>query len=82
MSEAGLEEVKTYILRHQITIAQYIATCPILELCMEAERRPEARGGNIWLDKGWLELEGEQAEDRSVEAKYRTEGVEDGDKTR
>ena len=35
---AGLEEVDTYVLRSQNTIAQYIMTRPILEMCLSEER--------------------------------------------
>ena len=34
MKSVGLEEVETYVLCHQNTVAQYIATLPILELCL------------------------------------------------
>ena len=37
MTSVRLEELETYVLRHQNIIAQYIATCPILELCLLAE---------------------------------------------
>ena len=37
MKVMGVEEVEKYFLRLQNTIAQYIATCLILELCMEAD---------------------------------------------
>ena len=43
MAEEGLEEVETYVLFHQNTIAQHIATRPILELCLEAEQWAGAR---------------------------------------
>ena len=33
MWEAGLQEVESYVLRRQNTVAQYIATRPILGLC-------------------------------------------------
>ena len=36
MAAAGLEEVETYVIRFQITFYQYIATLPILKMCMEA----------------------------------------------
>ena len=47
-SASGLEEVETYILHRQNTIAQYIATRPILELCLAAEQRPGA-----WFARNW-----------------------------
>ena len=33
----GLEEINEYIALHQNTVAQYIVTCPIMDLCLEAE---------------------------------------------
>ena len=36
MTEVGLEEVDTYVLRRKNTIDQYISTCPILKLCLAA----------------------------------------------
>ena len=46
MQEAGLEEVEEYITRRQNTIAQYIVTRPILDLCEESVRRP-----GTWVSK-------------------------------
>ena len=40
MSEAGLKEVDTYVSQHQNTVAQYIATMPIMDLCLAAKQRP------------------------------------------
>ena len=40
ITAVGLEEFDMYLLRRQNTIAQYIATRQILELCLAAERRP------------------------------------------
>ena len=37
MKAVGLEEVEMYVLHRQNTITQYIATRPILELCMVME---------------------------------------------
>ena len=39
MHKVGMEKIKTYIDFHHNTIDQYIATRPILELCLTAERR-------------------------------------------
>ena len=38
MAEAGMQEVETYISRHQNTVTQFIATRPIMDLCLVAER--------------------------------------------
>ena len=40
LRSTGLETMETYISRIHNTVAQYIATRPILKLFMEAERRP------------------------------------------
>ena len=38
MFEAGLEKVEMYVFCCQNTIAQYIATRPILGICLRTER--------------------------------------------
>ena len=40
---AGLDDLETYIYIWQNMMAQYIATRPILDLCLVAERQPGAR---------------------------------------
>ena len=42
MEEAGFEEIRTYVTRTQNTVAQYIATRRILDLCEQSARRPGA----------------------------------------
>ena len=37
--EAGFDTMETYIRRRQKTVAQYIATRPILDLCEAVERK-------------------------------------------
>ena len=39
MAEAGLQEVETYVSCCQNTVVQYIATRPIMDLCLAAKRR-------------------------------------------
>ena len=43
ISEEGLGELETYIDCRQKTVAQYIATRPIMDLFLEEDRRPGAR---------------------------------------
>ena len=43
MQEAGLEEVEQYVVRRQNTVAQYITTRLIMDLCEAAVRRPGKR---------------------------------------
>ena len=45
--------METCISRRQNTVAQFIATSPILDLCLEAERRPVE-----WVVKKWWEKDG------------------------
>ena len=74
MAASCLEEAKTYVLRRQRTITQYIATHPILELYMEAERRLGSWVAQRWWEQGGLYLEGggEAARVEEVEAKEQT----------
>ena len=53
LKAAGLETMETYIYRHQNTVAQYIPARPILDLCLEAERRP-----GLWVLRQWWEKAG------------------------
>ena len=43
MEEAGLKEVETYVSCRQNTVAQFIVTRPIMDLCLETEWRPGPR---------------------------------------
>ena len=54
MSEAVLHEEETYVSLHQNTVAQLIATRPIMDLCLEVERRPESRVYKQWWDQEGL----------------------------
>ena len=67
MKETGLEKTKAYIILRQNTIAQYIATCPILDMCPAAERHPGARVPKWWWEQGGLYREGAQEETEEVE---------------
>ena len=70
MAEAGFEEIRTYVTRRQNTIAQYIATRPILNLCKRSARRPGLWVSLKWWKKDGLELKG---------AKERAAGESDGE---
>ena len=41
--ESRLQEVETYVSHRQNTVAQFIATRPIKDLCLAAARRQESR---------------------------------------
>ena len=48
MKEVGLTNVRTSINRRQNTVAQYIATQPLLDLCEGAKQR-----GGAWVTLRW-----------------------------
>ena len=48
MIKAGLKELDIYIAISNNIVDQYIANRPTLDLCLEAEKRPEKR-----LEKWW-----------------------------
>ena len=56
MGEAGFKGIKKYVTRRQNTVAQYIATQPIMELCKRAIRRPGARVSWQWWEQPGIEL--------------------------
>ena len=66
MAESGFEEIGTYVTRRQNTVAQYIATRPILDLC---ERSVQRKGA--WVSWRWWEQEGidlERAREKAAAA--------------
>ena len=52
------ETMKTYILRRQNTVAQYISRQPILDLYEAVERKWGERVGMWWCKQAGLNLEG------------------------
>ena len=48
----------TYVFHHPNTVAQYIATRPIMDLCLAAKRRPGLRVTIRWCEQEGLDLEG------------------------
>ena len=72
MVEAGFEGIGTYVTRRQNTVAQYVATQPIMDLFERAARRPGARVSLRWWEKDGLYLEG---------GKKRAAAEFDGDET-
>ena len=61
MSEAGFQEVETYLSRRQNTMAQYILTMPIMDLFLAAKQRPGPRVKMRWWEQEGLYLEGMRA---------------------
>ena len=48
MAEVIFEDIRTYVTRSQNTVAQYIATQPIMYLCERSARRP-----GTWVSRRW-----------------------------
>ena len=55
MKEAGLTDVRTSINRRQNTVAQYIATRPLLDLCEGARQREGARVTLRWWEQSGID---------------------------
>ena len=57
MVEAGFKGIGTYITRRPNTVAQYIETQPILDLCERSAQRPGARVSRRRWEYDGLDLE-------------------------
>ena len=67
LAEAGLEGMETYISCLQNTVAEFIATRPIMDLCLATERRLGSRVFNWWWEQEGLDLEGMWTADQEAE---------------
>ena len=61
MREAGLTDVGKSIANRQNTVAQYIATRPLLDLCEEARAREGTRVPLRWWNQTGINWEAEKA---------------------
>ena len=66
MGETGFEGIRKSVTRRQNTVAQYIATRPILDLCEKYARRQGVRVSRWWWEQAGIDLEG--AKNRAAEA--------------
>ena len=78
MKEAGLTDIRTSIQRRQNTVAQYIATRPLLDLCEGARQREGARVTLRWWEQSGIDWEKAKAKETETEA---TSGSESGTDT-
>ena len=78
MADAGLQEVNTYVSSRKNTVLQYIATRPIMYLCLASKRRPGPRVEMQWWEQEGMNLERIR---RSAWEEERMEGGEDTDGT-
>ena len=58
MEEAGFEGIRNSVTRRRNTVAQYIATRPIMDLCKRSTRWPGARVSRRWWEQAGIDLEG------------------------
>ena len=72
----GLEEIGVYIARRHNMVAQYIATCPIMELCLAAERTLGIRLSKRWWEHPALDIMGIRAGQVATEGREETGGEE------
>ena len=56
-----LEEIRVYINHHNNTVAKYIATHPIMDLCLEAEKKPGMHLSRRWWEHPALDILGIRA---------------------
>ena len=66
--EAGLTDVRTSINRRQNTVAQYIATRPLLDICEGAKQREGARVTLRWWDQSGIDWEKAKAKETETES--------------
>ena len=75
MKEARIVRIRTSIFRRQNTVAQFIATRPILDLCEKAIRWPVARVPRLWWEQTGVDWKGAREK-----AEAAAESVEPGAK--
>ena len=62
----GFKGIRKSVMTRQNTVARYIATLPILDLCEQSTRRPGARVSWRWWEQAGINLEG--ANNKAAEA--------------
>ena len=60
MGEAGFEGIRKSVTRRQNTVAQYIETRPIMDICERDTQRPGERVSRRWWEQAGIYLEGEK----------------------
>ena len=66
-----LGEIGVYITRRQNTVTEYIDTCPIMDLCLAADRKPGLHLSRRWWEHPDLDILGTRSGHASVEGGYR-----------
>ena len=78
MKEAGLTDIRASIQRRQNTVAQYISTRPLLDLCKGVRPREGARVTLRWWGQSGINWEKSKAKGTETET---TSGSESGTET-
>ena len=74
MQDAGFKDMGEYVLNMKNTVAQYITTRPIMDICEETVWMPGAWVAKRWWKQDVLNLEGERAAAAAAEGgEYRVE---------
>ena len=68
MKEAGLIDIRSSIQRRQNTVAQYIATRPLLDICEGARQIEGARVTFRWWENSGIDWEKAKAKETEMEA--------------
>ena len=63
----GMDEIGAYTSHHQNMVAQYIATSPIMDLCLAAERKPGLQLSRLWWEQPAMDILGIRAGYASAE---------------
>ena len=79
MAETGLQELETYLSLSHNTVVQFIATRPIIDLFLAAERRLWSRMAKRWWDQEGLDFGGMQTEAQEAEWAEREEDTDGTD---
>ena len=58
LETVGVDEIGVYIAFRQNTVTQYIATRPIIDLCLMAERKPGLQISRQWWEQPALYILG------------------------
>ena len=51
LEEVGLYSIEDYVQKRQNTVANYVATQPIFDLCLEAERQSGSTSSRRWWEQ-------------------------------
>ena len=77
MKEAGFTYIRTSINNRQNTVAKYIATRPLLDLCEGTNQIGGSRMAMRWWDQKWIGWEKAKARGEETESESETDTEEE-----